>query len=101
MELPLPILGQDTPQPPRTLGNVTAVTRAAAMEDRLPRLSYMEVILTDQCNLRCDYCFEADKKPSHHVVGDWEIRRRLLNTGVQRYQAPSDSLLRGRTATEV
>jgi uncharacterized protein len=23
----------------------------------------MEVILTDQCNLRCDYCFEAGKNP--------------------------------------
>ncbi|HKX45199.1 MAG TPA: radical SAM protein [Planctomycetota bacterium] len=34
----------------------------------MPTLSYMEIILTDQCNLRCDYCFEAGKNP--HVMSD-------------------------------
>ena len=33
-----------------------------------PRMSYMEMILTDQCNLRCSYCFEKDKNP--HKMSD-------------------------------
>ena len=34
----------------------------------MPRMSYMELILTDQCNLRCSYCFEKDKNP--HEMSD-------------------------------
>jgi len=29
----------------------------------MPPLSYMELILTSNCNLRCSYCFEKDKQP--------------------------------------
>jgi len=28
-------------------------------------LSYMELILTSNCNLRCRYCFEKDKRPQN------------------------------------
>lgn len=53
---------------PATLGTVAEVVRGNAIARRMPRLCYMELILTDQCNLRCSYCFEKDKNP--HNMAD-------------------------------
>lgn len=46
-----------------TLGTPAAVARGISIASRLPRLGYMELILTDECNLRCTYCFERAKNP--------------------------------------
>jgi uncharacterized protein len=51
-----------------TLGTVAEAVRGNEFARRLPKMSYMELILTDQCNLRCSYCFEKDKNP--HNMSD-------------------------------
>ena len=51
-----------------TLGTVADAVRGNQLARRMPRMSYMELILTDQCNLRCSYCFEKDKNP--HNMSD-------------------------------
>lgn len=51
-----------------TLGTVADAVRGNQLARGLPRMSYMELILTDQCNLRCSYCFEKDKNP--HNMSD-------------------------------
>lgn len=51
-----------------TLGTVAEAVRGNEIARRMPRMSYMELILTDQCNLRCSYCFEKDKNP--HNMSD-------------------------------
>lgn len=54
--------------PMRTLGNVRAVARGRALAPLMPAMSYMELILTKQCNLQCDYCFETGK--NSHKMSD-------------------------------
>jgi uncharacterized protein len=51
-----------------TLGTVAEAVRGNQLARQMPRMSYMELILTDQCNLRCSYCFEKDKNP--HNMSD-------------------------------
>ncbi len=51
-----------------TLSSVAEAMRGNQAAKRLSRMSYMEMILTDQCNLRCSYCFEKDKNP--HNMSD-------------------------------
>ncbi|MEA1928774.1 MAG: radical SAM protein [Candidatus Auribacterota bacterium] len=34
-------------------------------EERFPAVTEMELMLTEDCNLRCDYCFVEGKNPSH------------------------------------
>ncbi len=51
-----------------TTGSLAEAVRGNSFARRLPRMSYMELILTDQCNLRCSYCFEKDKNP--HEMSD-------------------------------
>ena len=69
---PLHVLNNG-PEKREELGPVTLVPTAQAVSahqvaQRMPTSSYMEVILTDQCNLRCSYCFEAGKNP--HKMSD-------------------------------
>ena len=51
-----------------TLDSTAEAIRGNRLARRMPRMSYMELILTDQCNLRCSYCFEKDKNP--HNMSD-------------------------------
>ena len=51
-----------------TLDSTVEAIRGNRLARRMPRMSYMELILTDQCNLRCSYCFEKDKNP--HNMSD-------------------------------
>lgn len=51
-----------------TIGSAAEAIRGNQLARRMPRMSYMELILTDQCNLRCSYCFEKDKNP--HNMSD-------------------------------
>lgn len=53
---------------PLTLGTVQDVVRGRLLAKKMPPMSYMELILTDQCNMRCSYCFEADKNP--HIMSE-------------------------------
>lgn len=53
---------------PLTLSSLSEAVRGAQIARRMPKLCYMELILTDQCNLRCSYCFEKDKNP--HNMSD-------------------------------
>lgn len=65
----LPILDHGKRGPgPATLTGVGEAVSGNLVAQRMPTMSYMELILTDQCNLRCSYCFEADKNP--HVMDD-------------------------------
>lgn len=53
--------GSSKRQGMRTWGSVRDVARGRTLAALMPSMSYMELILTDQCNLRCGYCFEAGK----------------------------------------
>ncbi len=44
-------------------GTIAEMVRAHRLAKRMPALSYMEMILTGNCNLRCAYCWEKGKKP--------------------------------------
>ena len=48
---------------PRTWSTLAEAVRGNILARRLMPLSYMELILTSNCNLRCSYCFEKDKQP--------------------------------------
>ena len=56
-------------QSPATLGTIAEAVHGNQVARRMPRMSYMELILTDQCNLRCSYCFEKDKNP-HNMTDE-------------------------------
>ena len=49
---------------PVTFGSVAQFVRGNALSRAFPRMSYMELLLTDQCNLRCSYCWQKDKSPA-------------------------------------
>ena len=61
--------GESCGDEPSTLSSAADVVRGNRIAKNLPRMSYMELILTDQCNLRCSYCFEKDKNP-HNMTDE-------------------------------
>ena len=67
----LPILGNGHAAdlgPTTLVDNANSAIRGNQAALNMPSMSYMELILTDQCNLRCGYGFEADKNP--HIMAD-------------------------------
>lgn len=48
---------------PTTLGTFTDVIRGIRHAVRMPPVTFLELILTENCNLRCSYCWERDKRP--------------------------------------
>lgn len=52
-----------TAESPRVLGTVPEMVRGYQLARRMPFFSYMELILTGNCNLRCSYCWEKGGKP--------------------------------------
>lgn len=46
------------------------------IERRFPSVGYMELMLSADCNLRCDYCFVKKKRPDHMTV---EIMRKSID----------------------
>ncbi len=55
-----------------TIGTIAEAIRGNQIAKSMPRMSYMELILTDQCNLRCSYCFEKDKNP-HNMSNETAV----------------------------
>ena len=51
------------PGRPGTWGSIADAVRGSLLARRMPPMSYMELILSSDCNLRCAYCFEKDKQP--------------------------------------
>ncbi len=58
----LPLL-QDGEHPQTWSDSFSSFLRGNLQAQKMFPLSYMELILTTNCNLQCSYCFERDKKP--------------------------------------
>lgn len=49
------------PRPLTWTDDIGRIVRGHRAAHQLPPMVYMELILTHQCNMRCSYCFEAEK----------------------------------------
>jgi len=47
------------------------------LEERFPAISEMELMLTEQCNQRCDYCFVEGKNAQHRMP--WAVAKRAVD----------------------
>ena len=56
---------------------VENTTRAASLELQLPRVTQMELILTEACNLGCTYCFEYGANAAKSMSKD--VARRAVD----------------------
>lgn len=50
---------------PTTLDTLRVAACGNAAARQMPPLGFMELILTENCNLRCSYCWEKDKTPQN------------------------------------
>jgi uncharacterized protein len=57
------VCGANAGLQPLTLGSPEEAARGNEIARRMPSIEFVELILTDNCNLRCSYCWEKDKAP--------------------------------------
>lgn len=58
------------------LARITQSVTSYEIERRFPSVGYLELMLSADCNLRCDYCFVKKKRPDHMTV---EIMRKSID----------------------
>ncbi len=56
------------------------------------RIQSLDVVLTDQCNLRCGYCYQTDKNPRQM---EWETLRSSLDLLLRSERDPIDVVFYG------
>ena len=60
----------------RELSSLSQIIARRILEKRYPPIRKLELFLTGDCNLRCDYCFVREKVPTYM---SWEVAKESVN----------------------